>query len=218
MADDIATETETNGTTKHAPATRGDMIPKFRFDEANGKASNAAAERDAALAQLAEYKSKFDSMTSEFDGFKSGHSQELYLMEQGFKAPSVRRFFKREYTDAVKGLGADERPSFGDWLEASKDDPLYSVHFDRNAPSPQEGVEDMDAAPVNIGGEDNLLAALRAAMGGNPDANVGQPTSNRQREWTAEAIRALRTKNGGKINAKDLEGIIGQWRAKGAVK
>jgi hypothetical protein len=65
--------------------------------------------------------------------------------------------------------------------------------------------------------DEHLLKALRAVLTGNPDSGTGQPADNNEQEWTAEAIRKVRAKNGGTLgDAKDA--ILAQWRAKKIIK
>ena len=74
----------TNGvtTTTHTAPADGPSIPKFRFDEVSAKASTATIERDAAVAQLQELQGKFESMTGQLETIKTGHGQELHLLER----------------------------------------------------------------------------------------------------------------------------------------
>ena len=210
----------TNGvtTTTHTPAADGPTIPKFRFDEVSAKASTATTERDAAVAQLQELQGKFEAMTGQLESIKTGHGQELHLLERGFKKPAVRDFFKREYTNAMGAVEADKRQAFGEWLDANRDHDLYSAHFDRLGPtSPTPAAQAAPTTSTAIQEAEAALAAMKAATQGNPTLGTDQPATSRQKEWTADAIRQARARNGGALGAAREE-ILAQWRAKGKIK
>ena len=121
-------------------------------------------------------------------------------MGLGFKAESVRRFFRREYQAAAQEAG-EKAPAFDDWLESSKADPLYAVHFDRMAPPAKP-------APLN--------GTAPATLKGNPDAGTTQPVAHQSRDWTVEDIRRERSKSGGKLGAhRDI--MIAQLKAQGII-
>ena len=111
-------------------------------------------------------------------------------------------------------LPSDGRPEFGAWLDANREDPLYSVHFERNAApiAPEE-----QSAQNQTNQSESLIQAIQAALTGNPNAGAGQPADNRAKEWTVEEMRKLRARNGGTLGAH-AEDIKAQWRAKGLIK
>lgn len=226
MSEEVTKPQETNGTTQHAVAV-DQTVPHFRLTEERTKREQATRSRDDLVTQLEKMKGDFAKAKKELSGIKSSHQQEMYLVEQGFKAPSVRRFFKREYADSVADLPVDNRPEFGAWLEANQDDPLYSVHFNRLSQSDAPKVAEdgqKESAPPPVENNAQLIEQLRAALVGNPDAGASQPKDHKQKEWTADEIRKLRAKNKpqgssrGKIPNGELAQILSEWRAKGIIK
>lgn len=215
-----------NDETKPAPATAptqtqtnsrsggGEMIPKYRFDELIGTREALKIERDKATSELADLKAKFESMTAEVTGIKSGHSQELHLVQSGFTDPSVRRFFRREYNEAMKEYQGKEKPAFDAWLDSSKDHALFAPHFAKIGKAPEAKTEEQ-AAPQDDSAR--LMAAMRAALNGNPDRGASQPTNGRPRDWNAEELRKVRAKGGGSLGGHTAE-VIAQWKAKGLIK
>lgn len=221
--------------TKSAPASNGvvqhnvvaeSTVPQFRLTEERTKREEATRSRDHLSKQFEKLQAEHAAAQKELQGMRSQHQQEMYLVEQGFKAPSVRRFFRREYNDAVGELPADNRPSFEAWLSANQDDPLYSVHFNRlnQASNPPEETMHASTPAPDMPSDDQLLDRLRAALVGNPDAGVSQPRDHKNKEWTAEEIRKLRAKNKpqgssrGQIPNSDLQQILSEWRSKGMIK
>jgi hypothetical protein len=217
-----------NEETKPTPATaqpmntqtaapRGDqMIPKYRFDELIGTREALKIERDNATSELADLKAKFESMTAEVTGIKSGHNQELHLVQSGFTDPSVRRFFRREYAEAMKEYQGKDKPAFDAWLDSSKDHALFSPHFSKIGKAPATEAEaETNAAPQDDSAR--LMAAMRAALSGNPDNGASQPTNGRPRDWNAEELRKVRAKGGGSLGGHTAE-VIAQWKAKGLIK
>jgi len=197
------------------------LVPSFRLEQESERAREAEATRDSALQQLNGMKEEYEKLKAAYDRGRTNYSADMHLLERGFKHESVRRFFRKEYRESVAELPADKRPDFGSWLDANQEDPLYRVHFEslnQGTPKPENQADapmaTEFAAPA---AEDNLISALRAVLNGNPDSGTSQPADNRQQEWTAEAIRKVRAKNGGTLgDAKDQ--ILAQWRAKKIIK
>ena len=189
------------------------LVPSFRLEQESTRAREAVATRDEALKQLAGIKEEFERLQQQYSSTRENHAIDLHLIERGFKHQSVQRFFRNEYRASVADMPADKRPEFSQWLEDNREDPLYRVHFQNSAaPAPEPAQQ--APAPTT---EDSLLQALRAVVTGNPDAHTGQPPAGNETEWTAEAIRKQRAKNGGTLgDAKDA--ILAQWRAKGVIK
>jgi hypothetical protein len=217
------TPPQTNGTSNGAATnqTTERLIPSFRLEQEISAKREAVKAQEAAHKQIEELKAQLQEAQTQLSSRETNYQQDMHLINQGFKAESVRRFFRREYASAVSELGTDQRPPFDAWLEANRDDPLYSVHFDRLAapatPAAQESGSaarpERPSAPQN---NDNLLNAIAAAMQGNPNAGAGQPADNRQKEWTVEEMRKLRARNGGSLG-KHRDEIMAQWRAKGLI-
>lgn len=196
--------------TREAPS-----VPDFRLTEERSKRNKAFAERDSAISQLEKMKQEMESLRTQLSSQGQQHSQEMHLIERGFSAPSVRRFFRREYQAAVSELPADKRPEFSDWLDSNREDPLYAVHFSGQAApaTPQAQAQAQAEA-----GDPATLKALLAALKGNPDAGTGQPRDVQQVDWTdANEIKKLRARNNGTLG-KHAADVLAAWRAKGIIK
>lgn len=179
-------------------------IPRARLNEEISKRQEAFTTRDSALTRVADLEAQLHQAQSSLSQTQTTNSQEMHLMGLGFKAESVRRFFRREYQAAASEAG-QAAPAFNDWLESSKADPLYAVHFDRMAPPTQ---------PAPLAG--TLPPATPATFVGNPDAGTTQPVNHQSREWTVEDIRRERSKSGGKLGAhRDI--MIAQLKAQGII-
>jgi|TARA_R100000482_G_scaffold56924_1_gene20475 hypothetical protein len=226
MADDTTQNAPTtNGAVKTVTAeTSGHLVPSFRLSEETNRRQEAMTQRDAAHAELAELRKSYESMQKELAASKSAHSRELSLLRRGFKSESVMRFIDREYREAVKDLAPDAAGrDFDTWLEAQKDDPLFAPHFERvgSAATPATPAEATPPTPNEV--DSNFMAAIRAAMAGNPEAGATAPPQGRSNDWTAEEIRRLRARNrkpgqsGGSLGDKKEE-ILATWRAKGIIK
>ena len=186
------------------PLQTNGSIPRARLNEEISKRQEAFTTRDSALSRVAELESQLHQAQSSLSQTQTTNSQEMHLMGLGFKAESVRRFFRREYSAAAQEAG-ERAPAFNDWLESSKADPLYSVHFDRMAPP-------AEPAPLN----GTVAPAPQATYTGNPDAGTTQPVTHQSREWTVEDIRRERSKSGGKLGAhRDI--MIAQLKAQGII-
>ena len=231
MADETTTTTEaapTNGAPKMTNGKDTDQtVPLFRLHEELSAKRQAIEARDSASKEIESLRMQLEKATNELNGIKTSHSQEMHLIELGFKAPSVRRFFRNEYKSAVSELSKDQRPSFDEWLAANQNDPLYSVHFERleaAKPKPEAKPETDDfETPSSTNDDQQLITALRAALTGNPNTGADQPADNRSKEWTVEELRKLRARNrghnqtsGGLGSARDE--ILEQWRKKGIIK
>jgi hypothetical protein len=199
-----------------APAPEG-RVPHYRLNDEIGKRNEAIASRDAALSKVAELEAALGVAQTGLQKLQTTSTQEMHLLGLGFKADSVRRFFRREYTAAAAEAG-DAAPKFADWLEASKSDPLYAVHFTGLTPdtAPAQAT-DAPAAPAAVSDQERMVAAVRAAILGNPDAGAGQPPTSTAKEWTVEDIRRERAKNGGQLGSSSDQ-MIEQLRAKGLIK
>ena len=196
------------------------LVPSFRLEQESARAREAVAVRDDAVKQLATMQQEFEKLQSAFNETRSNHAIDLQLIERGFTAKSVQRFFRNEYRESVSELPSDKRPEFSEWLDANREDPLYRVHF-ASATTPEtapKSEEEKREPALGIADEEGSLArALAAVLNGNPDRFTGQPARGNETEWTAENIRKHRAKNGGTLgDAKDA--ILAQWRAKGVIK
>jgi|2_EtaG_2_1085320.scaffolds.fasta_scaffold26369_2 hypothetical protein len=223
----------TNGTT--APTTNGasapitsshqaaaPTVPSFRLEQeisANRQLKESAQTQST---QIAELTKALEASNAALAATKLNHGQEMHLIDQGFKAPSVRRFFRREYQAAVQELPADGRPGFDAWLEANREDPLYSVHFERRtaattAPTP-DTQNQAAPAPAQADPMADMFKAFQKAMGANPTAGTGQPAENTGKDWAdVTELRQQRARNGGTLG-NDRDAIKAQLRAKGLIK
>ena len=220
MAEETQT-TESNGT-PNAPTNGSSirahqderLVPSFRLEQELSAKRVAEEAQQNSTREIAELRSQLEKANATIASTTLNHSQEMHLIDQGFKAPSVRRFFRREYQAAVAELPSDGRPAFDAWLDANRDDPLYSVHFERNANTPAPVEQNAEVSPDQNA---SLIQAIQAALTGNPNAGAGQPADNRAKEWTVEEMRKLRARNNGTLGAH-AEDIKAQWRAKGLIK
>lgn len=208
-----------NGVThnvQHVPET---TVPSFRLEQELMAKRELTEANQSASQELASLRAQLEKANSELSSTKRNHSQEMHLIEQGFKAPSVRRFFRREYQAAVAELPSDNRPGFDAWLAANKEDPLYSVHFEQRGVTTAAAEAASEAAPQATGGESaNLLQAIQAALTSNPNAGAGQPAENTATDFTDPGeIRKLRAKNAGQLGS-NKDAIKAQLRARGLIK
>lgn len=103
-------------------------VPKERFDELNetkkelaqsNKALSAdldSARKTAALAE--KHAERAASIEAEFSKAKAYYSAEVALVEHGID-PDVRQHFFDHYSQ----IEGDDKPKFGEWLSAAKEDP-----------------------------------------------------------------------------------------------
>lgn len=210
----IRTEQETTPVKPIANGTPDErMVPSYRLQQEITAKREAVEMTDSHAKTIANLKSELAEATAQISSVRDSHTMDMHLIRIGFKHDSVMRFFKKEYREAVADVLADNRPPFDAWLEANKDDPLYSVHFKRTTET-QEDVQQETTAGTP---QENQLQALLAALAGNPNVGTGQPAENRAKEWSVEELRKLRAKNGGTLGVHADE-IKAQWRAKGLIK
>ena len=218
MAEETTPAPVNNGTTTNgAPVLQHQderLVPSFRLEQELSAKRVAEEAQQGSTREISELRAQLAAANSTIASTALNHNQELHLIDQGFKAPSVRRFFRREYQAAVSELAPDGRPPFNDWLEANREDPLYSVHFERNAQPVAPAAPTEQAQPNQ---NENLIQAIQAALTGNPNAGAGQPADNRAKDWTVEEVRKLRARNSGTLGAH-AEDVKAQWRAKGLIK
>ena len=127
----------------------------------------------------------------------------------------MRRFLRREYTDAVAEHDDDSRPAFADWLESNRADPLYAVHFDRlnAAPAPKAAEGKADPKPEQA----DPMAMLRRFMEANPNAGASQPAAHNGREYSGDEIAAIRGKSRGTLG-QHKDAVLSALRAEGLIK
>lgn len=220
MSDDAQQELpSTNGAPTHSPGGRrtvSDTVPRFRLDEMSEHRLAADEKATRAESSMEKMKAQLQAVTGELQALQSTHTQELHLVEIGFSAPSVRRFFRREYTAAAGEMG-DEAPAFNEWLDGVKEDPLYAVHFERmagdQAPEPQQ--QTAKSGPSSE--QERLIEAVRATLNGNPEQGTQEGVTHSQREFDANEIRRIRAKNGGSLGAQK-EQILAALRSQGVIK
>jgi uncharacterized protein (DUF3084 family) len=220
MADELTEpnrQTVTNGTTAPVMQTaESPTVPAFRLEQELSAKREAVAARENSAKEVDQLRSQLEQATAELNQSRTRYSQDMHLIAAGFKDPSVMRFFRSEYNAALSDMIGDDKPGFDVWLEANREAPLYSVHFDRvrtQAPTQEQESTQAVADPAN----QNLIAALQQALTGNPNAGTGQPADTRAKDWTVEEIRKLRARNNGTLGAHKDE-IMAQWRAKGIIK
>ena len=189
-------------------------VPSFRLREESERRRKAEARAAELTAELEKLRGDYEKTTTGLKQVQTAHGQDMHLIELGFKDPSVRRFFRREYADSVAEMAADDRPAFNDWLSQNSSDPLYAVHFERLNGSPAKAGP---AAPAANGPEDILASMRRILEGGNPNAGTSQPAAHNGRNYSAEEISAIRGKNGGKLG-QHKDAVLATLRAEGLIK
>jgi hypothetical protein len=195
----------------------GASVPSFRLREESERRRVAEASAADLTAQLETLKGEYEKTNSGLRELQTSHGQDMHLIELGFKAPSVRRFFRREYVDSVAELAADARPTFNDWLNENASDPLYSVHFERLKGTAPAAEPNSEPAPVSNPSTD-LLSAVRAMIeNGNPNAGTSQPAAHNGRQYSGDEISAIRGKNSGKLGLHK-DAVLATLRAEGLIK
>ena len=192
------------------------LVPSFRLEQESVRAREAEATRDEALKTLQGVQEEYERLKSKYQTSSENHEINVHLMQRGITHDSLQRFFGNEWRASQKELAADKRVPFSEWLTANAEDPLYEVHLKRAAAAGPQPAEQA-APPVPDVTDENLFKALRAVLTGNPDSGTGQPAENTEQEWTAEAIRKVRAKNGGTLGDQK-DAILAQWRAKKIIK
>ena len=212
--------TETAAPTMRTAPTNGvgeaeKLVPSFRLEQESVRAREAEALRDSALKELDSVKAEYEKLQAAYKKGQTTYTADMHPLDRGFKHESVRRVCRHQYAEAMREQPEGKRGEFSEWLAANEEDPLYAVHFQNLSSSSEPAPEARAQAPEAT--DENLLKALRAVLTGNPDSGTGQPADNNEQEWTAEAIRKVRAKNGGTLgDAK--EAILAQWRAKKIIK
>jgi len=189
-------------------------VPSFRLREESDRRRAAETRAQQLESQLQSLQGEYEKTKSGLGQIQSQHGQDMHLISLGFQAQSVRRFFRREYTDSVAEMPADQRPTFEDWLNVSKDDPLYSVHFERITP---KNAQPEPAAAPEPQGADALLAAVRQALDANPNAGASTPAAHTGRQFSNDEISSIRGKNLGGLGAQK-DSILATLRAEGLIK
>lgn len=220
MSDESQQEIPTNGGASLSPGGRrtvSEAVPRFRLDEMSDKHDVASEKATKAEAAMEKMRAQLESVTGELQTLQSTHTQELHLVEIGFSAPSVRRFFRREYNAAAGEMG-EEAPAFSEWLEGVKEDPLYSVHFERMAGQPGRVEEPAPTKkPAALSDQDRLIEAVRATLNGNPERGTSEGVTHPSREFDAAEIRRIRSKNNGTLGATK-DAVLESLRAQGVIK
>ena len=219
MNDEQTAEVEqTNGAPKGRQAAEPASVPSFRLREESDRRRAAETRAQQLEQQLTALQGDYEKTKSGLGQIQSQHGQDMHLIGLGFQAQSVRRFFRREYTDSVAELAADQRPTFEDWLSVSKDDPLYSVHFDRLNPTASAPASGTEQPAQSAGNESTaLLAALRSALDANPNAGAISPAAHTGRQFSNDEISSIRSKSGGGLGAHK-DSILATLRAEGLIK
>jgi hypothetical protein len=191
-------------------------VPSFRLREESERRRQAESKLNEVSAELEQLRSEFVKASNSLQHTQTTHSQDMHLFELGFKAPSVRRFLRREYTDSTAEIAADSRPSFADWLDANRADPLYSVHFDRlngAAPAAAPATAPEPTADPNA----ELFANMRRYLEGNPNAGTSQPAAHTGRDYSVDELAAIRGKSNGTLG-QHKDSILNTLRAEGLIK
>ena len=191
------------------------QVPSFRLREESDRRRAAEPRAQQLEQQITQLQSEYEKAKTGLGQIQSQHGQDMHLIGLGFQAQSVRRFFRREYSDSVAELQPDQRPTFEDWLTASKDDPLYSVHFERVKPAAPAQAEPEPAPQIQ--GADALLAAVRQALDANPNKGAATPAAHTGRQFSTDEIEAIRGKHSGSLGAH-RDSILATLRAEGLIK
>jgi hypothetical protein len=210
-----ATPHTTNGASAPMGNTKMEAtVPSHRLTEERARRDDALSQAASAQKAMEKMKAQLEAVTSELSNLQSTHTQELHLVEMGFKAPSIRRFLRREYASAASEAG-ENAANFAEWLESNREDPLYSPHFDRL--SQGAPVESPTAPEQTQDPTEALLAAVRDTLNGNPERGTGTPPVHHSKEYGADEIRKVRAKNGGSLGDQK-ENIMAALRAQGLIK
>jgi len=205
-----------NGAPKnHSNGAEVAQVPSFRLREESDRRRAAETRAQQLEQQLTQLQGEYEKAKSGLGQIQSQHSQDMHLIGLGFQTQSVRRFFRREYADSVAELQADQRPSFEEWLTASKDDPLYSVHFERVAP--KQDAQPMPEPAPQQDSADALLSAVRQALNANPNSGAATPAAHTGRQFSNDEIQSIRGKNSGALGAHKDQ-ILATLRAEGLIK
>jgi hypothetical protein len=205
-----------NGAPKtHSNGAESAQVPSFRLREESDRRRAAETRAQQLEQQLTQLQGEYEKAKSGLGQIQSQHAQDMHLIGLGFQAQSVRRFFRREYADSVAELQADQRPSFEEWLTVSKDDPLYSVHFERI--KPQQAAEPTPEPTPEPQGADALLSAVRQALNANPNSGAATPAAHTGRQFSNDEIQSIRGKNSGALGAHKDQ-ILATLRAEGLIK
>ena len=209
----VEAEPVTNGATKRSGEVA--HVPSFRLREESDRRRAAETRAQQLEQQLVALQGEYNKAKTGLGQVQTQHAQDMHLIGLGFQAQSVRRFFRREYSDAVAELQAEQRPTFEQWLNESQSDPLYAVHFDRlNASKPAQPAPDPAPQQDNA---DALLTAVRAALNANPNAGASQPAAHTGRQFSNDEITSIRGKSGGGLGAHK-DAILATLRAEGLIK
>ena len=205
-----------NGAPKnHSNGAEVAQVPSFRLREESDRRRAAETRAQQLEQQLTQLQGEYEKAKSGLGQIQSQHAQDMHLIGLGFQTQSVRRFFRREYADSVAELQADQRPSFDDWLTASKDDPLYSVHFERVAP--KQDAQPMPEPTPQQDSADALLSAVRQALNANPNSGAAAPAAHTGRQFSNDEIQSIRGKNSGALGTHK-DSILATLRAEGLIK
>jgi TolA-binding protein len=219
MSDEATTEAAAvqNGSSKHHSNGAGEpaQVPSFRLREESDRRRAAETRAQQLEQQITQLQGEYEKAKTGLGQIQSQHGQDMHLIGLGFQAQSVRRFFRREYSDSVAELQPDQRPTFEDWLTASKDDPLYSVHFERMQPATPAQTEPEPAPQTQ--GADALLAAVRQALDANPNSGAATPAAHTGRQFSGDEIESIRGKNSGALGGHK-DSILATLRAEGLIK
>lgn len=220
MSDDTQQEIPTgNGAPTHSPGGRrtvSDTVPRFRLDEMSEHRVAADEKATRAETSMEKMKAQLEAVTGELQALQSTHTQELHLVEIGFSAPSVRRFFRREYNAAAGEMG-EEAPVFNEWLDSVKEDPLYAVHFEHMTGQRQAETAAPTKKASTTSEQERLIEAVRATLNGNPEQGTQEGVTHSQREYDVNELRRIRAKNNGTLGDQK-EQILSTLRAQGVIK
>ena len=221
----MAEEKQTNGTqtvriehaTKAAGAAEASaMVPSFRLREESERRRTAEGRTAELTAEIEKLRSEHAASSSSLRQTQTTHNQDMHLFELGFKAPSVRRFLRREYTEANSEYDDETRPAFADWLESNRSDPLYAVHFDRlNGSAPAPAKTEAKAEPTDPNAA--MMAHMQRFFEGNPNAGASQPAAHTGREFSAEEITSIRGGSRGTLG-QHKDAVLSALRAEGLIK
>jgi hypothetical protein len=193
-------------------------VPSFRLREESERRRKAETRTAELSAEVETLRSEYAAAATSLRQTQTTHAQDMHLFGLGFDAPSVRRFLRREYTDATAEFDEESRPAFADWLDSNRADPLYAVHFDRLGAmeNPKPAATEADtAAPDDKNAA--MMAHMRRLFEGNPNAGASQPAAHNGREYSGDEIAAIRGKARGTLG-QHKDAVLSALRAEGLIK
>ena len=194
-------------TTQEESSQAANMVPSYRLKEEADKRRAAEEQQTAMAEQLKAMQAELSAATEVVESLKTGHSQDMALMDLGVSDPEIREFVRSRYGKA------EDAGTFDEWLKAqkSKPSPLLAPFITKPiTPAPElKDVPALEAKP-----EPEPEAAKPP---GNPNAGANQPASTNGKTWGADDIKAVMAQNGGRLGANKTA-ILQALAAEGLIK